>query len=96
MNLIDLIMRLLYEFVPMEQGEYAKMKDEAKQWYISIRTDDEANLAGGKLAVSKFKRVAELWYMRAFWAIMYIYGKRQLTLYTNPTFLDKKGDEEED
>ena len=97
MNILELIFKLLLEFVPMENSEFAKMRADGKEWYTNIRTDEEhlSTATGSALMVSKAKVFSDIWYMRAFFAIAYLWGKRQLTIYTNPTFGDLDEKEED-
>ena len=97
MNILELIFKLLLEFVPMENAEFAKMRADGKEWYTNIQTDAGyiENATGTDLMLAKAKLFSDIWYMRAFFAIAYLWGKRQLTIYTNPTF-DLGKEEEED
>lgn len=74
MNLLNLILRLVYRFVPFEAGEFEKMKADAEKWYTDIRTDDAAESdKNQKPVLVKIKRHAEQWYAKLGCAVLYIY-----------------------
>lgn len=65
----------------MENSEFAKMRADGKEWYTNIRTDEDYlyTSTGTNLMLAKAKLFSDIWYMRAFFAIAYLWGKRQLT-----------------
>jgi hypothetical protein len=91
MNILKLFFALLRDFVPMENQEFSKMQAEGHQWLDAIRTDDDyindPNTKKTDVLLAKGKRASDMWYMRALFAVLYLWGKRQLTIYTNPTFV---------
>jgi hypothetical protein len=84
MNIIQLLFELLRKFVPFQQGEYAKLKDEAESWYEGIREDDEELQkkikSGDKKAqlMIKFKQLASSWQARTLGAVLYIVLVRKI------------------
>jgi len=87
MNLIRLIMRLLYKFTPVEEEEYRKINDEAEQWWLSVRIDEEAGTdkdkTGHPKSLVSFAKFAEMWYSKVVFAFLYIYMVREIMDYLN-------------
>ncbi len=91
MNILQLIFQLVHHFVPMNSGDFARIKDEGEQWYSAIRIDDDVENPN---LLNKAKKHAEQWYSKLGFAIMFIILKRKIWDYMNGG-ADKLEDEEE-
>ena len=83
MNIIDLLFKLLRKFVPMDENEFAKLREEGVNWYGNLRGDEEAiekaEKEGDKgLMLLKFKKMASTWQFRTGCAVAYIVLVRKI------------------
>ncbi|TXG99101.1 MAG: hypothetical protein E6R08_02890 [Nevskiaceae bacterium] len=84
MNPIELLFKLLYRFVWQgDDNEYAKTKEQANEWWRSIVTDDEAmaKATGKDLMFIRFKKWSSQWYGKVVFAILYLWGVKQVHLW---------------
>jgi hypothetical protein len=97
MDIIQLLFRLLLDFVPFQEGEFAKLKGEAETWYASIKSDDESfKEADGKdLLMMKFKKATGTWQARTAGAVLYLVFKRKIKQAMEAPFESEEPEQEE-
>ena len=85
MDLLTLLFKLLLKFVPFEQGEYAKLHDEAKTWWNTIREEPKEGeeLSKKDETLMKMKKMASTWQVRVFGAVAYIWLSRKILEFLN-------------
>ena len=96
MSLINLILKLLLQFVPFETNEFERLQGDADSWWKGIIypdksdfTDESVNSHLKKypeqnLELMKFKSKCDLWYFRGGFAVLYIILHREIQRYMNP------------
>jgi len=96
MSLINLILKLLLQFVPFETNEYEKLNADANDWWKTIVYPDKGDFSEESMKahlvkypdqeekLMKFKQKCDLWYYRGGFAVLYIILHREIQRYMNP------------
>jgi len=105
MSLINLILKLLLQFVPFEPNEYEKLQGDADSWWKKIIYPDKGDFSEDSLKkhleknpdqsvqLMKFKERCDQWYFRGGFAVLYIILHREIQRYMNPK--EEKASKEE-
>jgi hypothetical protein len=75
MGLLAFIFALIKRFVPTDPVELPKIREEAQNWYDSIRIDKEVKEKGIKYYV---KLYSEKWYVKLIFAGIFIYSVKAI------------------
>ena len=97
MNPIVLLFKLLFNFVPFEQGEYERLFSEASTWWSKIREDGKPFEEGGKPPhplLVKFKKFGQSWQGGTAGAVAYLVLTKEITRWQNS--FDSPNEEEDD
>jgi hypothetical protein len=88
MNPIDWLFKILLRYVPVDETEFARMKNEAVEWYAGIdHTDPKTNELS-----AKFKKIFLDWRGKLVLAILFIPACRWVNNLVNPTIEDEDDD----
>ena len=101
MNIIYFLFKLLHRFGLLMPDEYARLKQEAEDWYASIRFDVKSieevkadkKAAWYEIWMMRFKAKASKWYVAVGFAVAYIFVERWVHEYMHP---DDREEEDDD
>lgn len=89
MNLLQLIFALVYKFVPIDETEFTKLKNEAtEEWTTIDITKEDTELKGKSKVMYVLKKNTASWQARLGMSILYILATRWIQDFMNPTDQD--------